>query len=85
MDMFSLEEEDDFNGLFVTQTPQIEKVNVSEMSDINQGSSGSLSLLKNVGAMYSDILDDEVFEMPSSQPYKRNCIVKSRLVVLISV
>ena len=66
-------EDDDFSEIFITQTPQAEKVfdvNNRILSEGNDFKSPLVSLVPVGQGQYSDILEDE-FEISSSQVDKR--------------
>ena len=72
MDMFSLED-DDANELFITQTPSSSNVGIGNsgiMADNMDFTSPCKSLIPD-GVQkkfdFSDISDDEIFEIPCSQ------------------
>ena len=75
MDVFSLEN-DDFNGMFITQSdPDVsDNGNKSQISTSGSSTSGSmLSLLTENSSdfpVYEDISDDD-FEIPPSQIFQR--------------
>ena len=71
MEVLSLED-DEYEGLFITQSDRI--VNGSDGGGIsgvvNEGNSNAATSLSQADAdvpMYSDISDDDAFEIPSSQ------------------
>ena len=72
MQLFSLED-DDANELFITQTPSVEKSRINLAELIGDGTdfvSPCVSLVdrkENKVAAYSDISDDEMFDIPCSQ------------------
>ena len=47
MDMFSLEEDNEFNQLFITQMPRVEKVTDVDYNEKIRDKGASLSLLEN--------------------------------------
>ena len=68
MDQFSLED-DEYNSIFITQTPKAQKVdeyNVGILPNGNDFGSPLVGLVSGSVAQYSDISEDE-FEIPSSQ------------------
>ena len=69
MEIYSLEE-DDYSGMFLTQTPRVEKVENPILPDPSDFKSPCVSLIGGIKAAYSDISEDEDFEMPSSQPVR---------------
>ena len=72
MELFSLEE-DDAKELFITQTPSVEKSGINLAGLIGDGTdfvSPCVSLVdckEDKVAAYSDISDDEIFDIPCSQ------------------
>ena len=72
MDLFSLED-DDVRELFITQTPSVQKVGsdlvglIGDESDFSLPCVSLVNQVKNNSAHYSDISDDEIFNIPCSQ------------------
>ena len=71
--MFSLE--DDYHDMFITQSDAVINDGVSQKSEILPDpldfNSPCVSLVSSQNSMqYSDISDDEVFEIPSSQKHQ---------------
>ena len=73
MEMFSLEE-DDSNGLFLTQTPSVTSQNEDKVGEFGilgdplDFTSPCVSLVSSRQDQYSDISEDEFVDIPSSQP-----------------
>ena len=69
MDHFSLED-DEYNDIFITQTPKAQMVNDVNVGILSNGTdflSPLVGLVSGMAPLYSDISEDE-FEFPSSQP-----------------
>ena len=69
MDVYSLEEDDDFGGMFLTHEPAV-VVNDGILGDGTDFQSPCVSLIpqkERHEPMYEDISDDDFMDLPSSQ------------------